>query len=438
MTDRVISQASIIGAMLIDEKIIGHVMAEMDPQDFLDKVYRNIFQTIRFLFSEGKHVDLVTVCDALRVNSSPDLAETLKQCMEIVPSVTEYREYIKICKERAQVARLKDLGMALASIQTGEAARDITAKINAELVPNQRSRGVSMKQLVEIFYERLKKPKEYLPWGLYDLDRSIYAEPGSFILIAARPSAGKTAFALMAAYAQAEKYRVGMYSLETGYGQIAERTFARVARVDMERIKAGSPTEDDYEAFAVAAAQMEKHSLDTTDAAGWTVDDIFADAQSKRRQVIYIDYVQIIAGDEKASAYEKQSKISSALHTKARATGITVVGLAQLNRCTSTPKISDIRDSGQYEQDADVIMMLYRTNPDDLLDPGRQLDIAKNKEGRVGHLDLMFDGATQRFRCVSTLDPPPERKRTEKVEEKPADQQMQFYELPNDGEPLPF
>lgn len=144
MTDRIISQASVIGAMLIDEKIIGHVLAEMDPQDFLDEVYRNIFQTIRFLFSEGKHVDLVTVCDALRVSSSPDLAETLKQCMEIVPSVTEYREYIKICKERAQVARLQTLGMALASIQTGEAARDVTAKINAELVTNQRSRGVSM------------------------------------------------------------------------------------------------------------------------------------------------------------------------------------------------------------------------------------------------------------------------------------------------------
>lgn len=435
MTDRIVSQASVIGAMLIDEKIIGHVLAEMNPQDFLDEVYRNIFQTIRFLFSEGKHVDLVTVCDALRVNSSPDMVETLKQCMEIVPSVTEYREYIQSCKGRAQVARLRTLGMELSSAQTEEAARDVTAKINAELVTNQRSKGVSMKQLVEIFYERLKKPKEYLPWGLYDLDRSIYAEPGSFILIAARPSAGKTAFALMAAYAQAEKYRVGLYSLETGYGQIAERTFARVARVDMERIKNGSPTEDDYEAFAAAAAQMEKRSMDTTDAAGWTVEDIFADAQSKRLQVIYIDYVQIIAGDEKASAYEKQSKISSALHTKARATGITVVGLAQLNRCPGTPKISDIRDSGQYEQDADVIMMLYRTNPDDLLDKRRQLDIAKNKEGRVGHLNLIFDGETQRFRCVSALDPPPERKQTQRVEEGP--QQMQFSEL-QDDEPVPF
>lgn len=438
MTDRMISQASVIGAMLIDEKIIGSVLAEMDPKDFQDDVYRNVFLAIRHLFSEGNPVDLVTVSDALHIDSTPELAETLRQCMEIVPSATQYREYVRICKEKAQLARLQSLGMELASVRTGEVARDVTAKINEELVENRRSKGVTTTQLVEIFYERLKKPKEYLPWGLYDLDRSIYAEPGSFILICARPSAGKTAFALMAAYAQAEKYRVGFYSLETGYGQISERTFARLARVDMERIKRGTPTEEDYEAFATAAAQLEKRNLDTIDAAGWSVDDIFYDAQSKRHQIIYIDYVQIIAGDERVSAYEKQSKISSALHTKARATGITVVGLAQFNRMGSErfPTISDIRDSGQYEQDADVIMLLYRTEPDDLRDPSRRLDIAKNKEGRVGKLNLMFDGATQRFRCVSTLDPPPER--TKKKKWNPEYQQTVLREMKKNDTDLPF
>ncbi len=147
---------------------------------------------------------------------------------------------------------------------------------------------------------------------------------------------------------------------------------------------------------------FEAQKLEFIPAAGSTVADIGAFARSRRYEIIYIDYVQLIAGDESRGLVAKNTAISQGLHTLAQSTGITVVGLAQLSRpskdgAAKAPRMNALRESGQYEQDADIIMLLYREDETDLSGPNRRLDVAKNKEGELGGIDLAFDGATQTF-----------------------------------------
>ncbi len=146
---------------------------------------------------------------------------------------------------------------------------------------------------------------------------------------------------------------------------------------------------------------FETQKLEFIPAAGSTVADIGAFARSRRYEIIYIDYVQLIAGDESHGLVAKNTAISQGLHTLAQSTGITVVGLAQLNRpkegAAKAPRMNALRESGQYEQDADIIMLVYREDETDLSNPDRRLDVVKNKEGELGGIDLTFDGATQTF-----------------------------------------
>lgn len=437
VNDTLLPQVSVIGSMLIDERCIGPVVAQLQPDDFLSEPYRKAFLVIRKLFTAGATVDPVTVLDGLKTDSTTDWYTLIRQSMMETPTAANVKEYAAILREQARLHRIQLLGAELISTRDMDSAQGCIAKLNALQVDRPGVKITTMEQGLTAFVDRHRTKTTYLPWGFHELDSRMYIGPGKFVIIGGYPSHGKTALALSAAYTMAEKHRVGFFSLETDDGTLMDRLVARTALIPMQRIKQSELTEEDYKTVADLSGDIVKRHLEFILAAGMTVADIFAMAQSRRYDVIYVDYIQLIRGDRSRGRVEEITGISIDLHTMAQATGITVVGLSQLSRpekggkTQRAPRMSDLRESGQLEQDADAIMMIYREQAD-VAASRRVLSIEKNKEGEVGMVYLNFDGATQTFRR-SIYQPPPPAKHKD-----PEPKQVTFEELPGEDKDLPF
>jgi replicative DNA helicase len=254
------------------------------------------------------------------------------------------------------------------------------------------------------FYQRQQQEPELIHWSLGGLDTKLRTEPGDFVVIGGYSSAGKTALSLQLAWGQAEQRRVGYFSLETKPEKLIDRTVSMVTGVDFGRIKSHTLTGEDWTSCAEHSAAINARQLELIKAGGLSVADIQALALSGRYELIYIDYLQLIrAEDARRSDYEKVSQISRDLHTMAQITGITVVALSQLSRPEkkagkeSAPTMHSLRQSGQIEQDADGILLLYKEAPNDPASR-RCLKLAKNKDGEAGGVILLdFRGSTQTF-----------------------------------------
>lgn len=437
MNDTLLPQVSVIGSMLIDERCIGPVVSQLQPDDFLSEPYRKVFLVIRKLFTAGATVDPVTVLDGLKADGTADWYTLIHQSMMETPTAANVKEYAAILREQARLHRIQLLGAELISTRDMDGAQDCIAKLSALQVDRPGVKITDMAQGLTAFVDRHRTKATYLPWGFHELDSRMYIGPGKFVIIGGYPSHGKTALALSAAYTMSEKYRVGFFSLETDDGTLMDRLVARTALIPMQRIKQSELTEEDYKTVADLSGDIVKRRLEFILAAGMTVSDIFATAQSRRYDVIYVDYIQLIRGDRSRGRVEEITGISIDLHTMAQATGITVVGLSQLSRpekggkTQRAPRMSDLRESGQLEQDADAIMMIYREQAD-VAASRRVLSIEKNKEGEVGMVYLNFDGATQTFRRSLYQQPPPAKRK----ESEP--KQFTFEELQGEDKDLPF
>lgn len=430
------TQATVIGSMLIDEKTIGPTLADVQPEDFTDIPYRKMFLTIRKMFSEQRTVDPATVMDDLKADGTADWYALIRDCMVATPTAANYREYLRILREQARILKIRRMGETLMSCLDLDSAQKSVSELQAGLVGRGRMKTTTMAQGLENFFARHRTKENYIKWGLSDLDEKIYVGTGKFVILAGYPSDGKTAMALSMALTQSTEKRVGFYSLESDDGTLMDRIVARAAMISMGKIKRSDLDEDDYSTVANISEKIISMNLEIVSASGYTVEDIFADAQSKRYDIIYIDYIQLIEGDKRFGGPEEIAGISKGIHTKAQSTGINVIGLSQFSRPDKSskerkaPTMSDLRGSGQLEQDADVIMILYREEPE-AANSRRVLKIAKNKEGEIGQMFLCFDGATQRFR-KSAVDAPAPPKRRE-----PEYRQVKFSELPA-NEPIPF
>ncbi|WP_251447111.1 replicative DNA helicase [Vermiculatibacterium agrestimuris] len=417
-SDAIMYQVSVIGSMLIDERCIGPTLADLRPEDFISDSYRKLYLAIRRLFVSGQAVDPVTVLAEMEKDTSAQWYDVIHQCVELTPTAANVAEYTRLLREQARISRINDLGHEILEVRNQEDAQTVIGKLNAQLVERSGVKVTTMEEGLSRFIERHREKPVYLPWGLPDLDSSLYVGSGKFVVIGGYASDGKTALALSSAWTMSEKYRVGFYSLETDDGTLFDRLMARVALIEMGRIKKGELTQEDYDTIAQASGKVASHNLELIMAAGMSVEDIFAHAQSRRYNVIYIDYIQLIPGNRSRGRTEEVTGISIGLHTSAQRTGITVVGLSQLTRPEKegksrvAPSMSSLRESGQLEQDADVVLLLYRETPEDPKSR-RVLKVAKNKEGEIGLFYLMFDGATQTFRRHYNQDLPPKTKRKE-------------------------
>lgn len=401
--DSLTAQSAVIGSLLISPELTGRVMPRLRAEDFRDEKCRLIWQAITGLFCEGRPIDPVIVRD--RLSGIADIGATIRDIMAQTPTAQNIWAYVDIVREQSRLAQLHDLGARLYETDSVDGAMELVARANGLFSDRPGVSRLSARDLLSDFYARHEDGKhpEYFTWSLPTLDQQLYSEAGDFVILGGYPSAGKTALALRFAWHQAETHRVGFYSLETRTSKLADRSVAALAGIDMGAIKHSALKDDQWQAVSSRSGEIVKHQIDFIQAGGMSVADIQADALAHRYEIIYIDYIQLIQVPKIVNRTEAVTAISIGLHQFAQANNVMVVGLSQLRRPETgqrkdlaAPGMSSLRESGQLEQDADTIMLLYKEAPDDPASR-RVLKVAKNKEGIIGLIYLDFEGATQRF-----------------------------------------
>lgn len=432
MADYLLAQSSVLGSMLIDADTVGDVVTALRPEDFTEETGREVFKAIRELYLSDEKIDPVTVLHRM---GAPDAERRryLLELMDKTPTAANLREWIAIVREQSRLREVQRVGIQLATEGTTmEQARELAAQLDLLMMDRPGVECLSMEQGLLNFYNDLERTPEYLPWGIDFLDMGLTAEGGDYVVLGGYPSDGKTALALTMAYYQAKNLRVGFFSLETKPSKLFNRVFSSAAQVSGVRIRRRTLTDDDYTRLASRAEELRSRNLFMIRSSSMTAEDIAAYTRARRFDVIYIDYLTLIQAPGRTE-FDQATYISKALHRLAQDTGVTVIALSQLSRPETgkikPPTLASLRSSGQIEQDADVVMFIYREEPG-VLRSRRILAVAKNKEGETGRVPLLFNGETQTFRIDTTgmfkaKRPEPEYK------------QQTFYELPG-GEPLPW
>lgn len=389
------AQIGVIGSVLIQPDLAAKVLAETCDDDFSGHCL-TVYRVIRSLFQQGKPTDPIMVSNAL----GGTYADFLMQTMEVTPTSGNLDHYISACRSRSQLLQLRNLGQALQDAESLEDAQALLEKANRSMISRTGVEIVTMEDAMTSFFERHEGQKEYLSWPIDGLNEKLYAEPGDFIVLGGYPSDGKSALAIQMAFHMADTKRVGFFSLETNPNKLHDRLMAHAVQIPMNAIKTNALTDAQWTVAGQSAQSIIAKNLEYIPAAGKTVTEIQAISQARRYDIIFVDYLQLVSGRGK-DRFSVVTDVSIGLHTMAQSTGIAVVALAQLRRAetgkdkrTPPPELSSLRESGQIEQDADIVFMVYRP---DFNKSDRMLLIRKNKEGELGSIELDFDGRYQTF-----------------------------------------
>lgn len=428
------AQVAVIGSILIDPEIVGEAVAMINPNDFTSAVYRRIYDAVTKVYFSRKPVDAVMVANEL----PPEYQRTLLEVMQVTPTAANWKPYAELMHEQSGVQRIQNLAAELIYTPSMEDATQIMDKLNEQFCGRHESRVVTFAQGLADFYTRHDgaKPPDYLKWGFSALDASLCAESGDFIIIGGYPSAGKTVLAIEFGWKMASdcNKRVGMFSLETKDKKLYDRLICRVSGVPFDEIKHNKISSESWKGIAEITSFTDTVSLDVINASGMTVNEIRALALAHHYDVIFIDYLQLIktSGKYRESRVEAVTEISMALHTFSQDTGITVIALSQLSRQdkaekSKAPTMSSLRESGQLEQDADIIMLLYLID-ESQPNGDRRLKIAKNKEGERGYLQLGFEPQRMMlFPRSSRSDEPPQKSRFTELKKTNVQEVMEVF-----------
>ena len=388
------AENGVLGSLLIDERILREAFSVVDAGDFLNPTNRMIFQTARKLFQAGEPVDAMTVRDQI----GGEYSKYLYELMEITPTSANWREYAEAMHRQASLYRIKELAFKLEQAATLEDCRPLCADLDQLLAGGQRVDAWTMREMLDDFFTAQDPDTpapQYITSGIRELDEGSFTELGDVVMIGGYPSDGKTALALSMAYHMAKTHKVGFFSLETSKQKVRDRMVSHVAQISAQAIKRRALTEADWKLLAEKSTDMVKRDLTVLRGAGTTVSEIQAISQAYGFQIIFIDYVQLVVPelDRRANRQEQMASVSIALHTFAQATGTLVIELAQLTRPERAgswrePDMHDLKETGQFEQDADMIYLLFRPDP-------------KDKTFRRGTWPLYFDGDKQTFSIMT-------------------------------------
>ena len=390
------AEYSVIGCLLVDPTICGELISLTREVDFTVPELRTVYRAAVRLFNAGRPVDAVTI----RGVCGTEYNDLLMQCMEVTPTAFGWRAYISAMQEQTRVTRLHELAAQLADARTSKQARELLGEAN-EILSEKNASIVTMEQALVGFFTEQGEKRRFISWGIGRLDRRLYTDYGDFVIVAGRPSAGKTALALQMAAYMAQQASVGFYSLETSPAKLTNRLVSNRCIVDFGRINRREMNQDEWIRAAKGKTELAALQLEFVPASGWSVQDILSTALARRHKVVFIDYLQQLRGRGR-DRFEQVTNISLDLHAMAQTHGILVVALSQLSRASASrndaaPTLTDLRESGQIEQDADAVLALYINPDEDAPLDDRKLRVLKNKEGTLGEFSLSFDGTTQTF-----------------------------------------
>ncbi len=423
MPHSVEAEQAVLGSMLIDARCVPEVVEELRGEDFYLRQNREIYETIYSMFNFSLTIDPVTVLDHMRQNGVYDENTSrnyLLQLMEITPTAANVKEYVAIVKDKALLRRIAETaGDLTALIQEGTGtAQEVLEAAEQRIYAIRQGRGAQglehISTVILSVYERLNELSAQdsevpgLSTGLPDVDRAIAGlNKSDLILLAARPGMGKTSFALNVLL-HAGKFSgktVVFFSLEMSREQLAMRLISGESFVDNKKLVTGRLNEEDWTKIAAASAALNRTQILIDDNPSLSV----ADMNAKCRRVdnlglVVIDYLQLMtsAGGPTRSSNENRqqivSDISRALKIMAKELNVPVVCLSQLSRGPESrsdkrPMLSDLRESGAIEQDADIVMFLYRDDYYNDNDENHNLAeciIAKNRHGETGTVELQW------------------------------------------------
>ena len=389
-----IAEAAVIGSILLEpDKVMPECEGMLSHEDFLIGEYRTLYRTMSGHFVDGKPIDVVTLIAQLGDAYKPVIVETA----DTTPSIGNWKTYAQIVLDTAKRHRAfesaRNLITALSEQRNIQDCQQIAVTVCEQLSSTAASNTMSAKEGFRDLCLSLQEPDEYIPTGFSNLDRHTFIRRGDFVVIGARPSVGKTALTLQMLLSMSKSHKVVYFSLETRNRNLFGRMAANLGGIDLHSIKTGADL--NVGKMDEAGRRLNELNFHTVEAAGWTVAQIKAKAIQLGAEVIFVDYMGLVRS-EGNGRYEKMTNISVDLHTIAQQSKIAVVALSQFNReGKADPTMEALRDSGQIEQDADMILLLHA--PNGIEESARSIIIAKNKEGRVGKVSLNFDGAIQRF-----------------------------------------
>lgn len=404
------AERAVIGSLLIDSNIVPELLATVKSEDFQSEANKAVFLAAQTLYRDGQSVDAFTI----RNQMGRQYGEFLAELIQVTPTSANWREYAVIMHQQATLVRIHELSDKLGLSTTMEDCRPVIADLEQLLTGSTTLRAADMSRMLNSFLDCMDPDAPapvYIKTGYPWLDNGIYIHPGSYVIIGGEPSSGKTAMALSMAYHMSQERKVGFFSLETDEEQIRDRLISMAAKVDMARVQHRDLNDADCAAVAGLSEDFAHRQLTTVSAAGMTVDEISAASKAYGFDVIFVDYAQLIRPfDAKRNRSEQMAAVSMALHTFAQKSKTTVFALAQLSRPEKDktkwrpPNMHDLKESGQFEADADLICLLYKPLQKENGDKHelRDLRVDKNKQGRRGTFHLAFDGPIQTFTKADT------------------------------------
>lgn len=418
-----------LGACLIDKDAVIKVAEILSRDDFYEVSNGDIYQGIFELFQSHRPVDVLTLADWLkdrglldRVGGPTYLAALTLEC----PSSSNVYQYGLIVKNKAVLRNLLKCGQDITSLafQTEEEIPKVLEKAEQSIFGVTqafiRNHFVHIKDIVQQRHEEYSKANDSedknqlkgISYGFSNLDFFTQGlKAGELVIIAARPSMGKSAFALnvVQAAAMEQKKVVGFFSLEMPKEQMVDRLFSSYLRVDASRLQKGLLDAEDFSKMGDALAELSGANIYFDDTGGVTVAELKSKARRLQMEhgldLIVIDYLQLMTGNNPMNRVQEISEISRSLKALGRELQVPVIALSQLSRNVEQrpnkqPGLSDLRESGSIEQDADVVLMLYRESyyDPDTPEPKRaDIFIRKNRNGPTGHCEMIFEIEQGRF-----------------------------------------
>lgn len=415
------AEQSVVGSMIMDKDAIVVASEVITGDDFYQRRYGVLFEAMIELYNEGKPVDLVTLQNKLKEKDvPPELCslEFIRDLITSVPTSANVRYYANIVKEKSTLRQLIKVTEGISNEcyldkEKVETILETTEKKIFDIV-QQRNSGefVSIKDVVFQSLESIEAAAKNkgsvtgVATGFYDLDyKTAGMQPSDLILIAARPSMGKTAFVLNIAEYVALKSNVttAIFSLEMSKDQLVKRIMAMHSKVDSQAIRSGNLTDDDWLKLVDSARVIGNSNLIIDDTSSISISELRSKCRKFKLEhnlgMVIIDYLQLMSGSKKSESRQQEiSEISRSLKGLAREINAPVIALSQLSRAVEQrpdkrPMLSDLRESGAIEQDADIVMFLYRDEyyNHDSEDAGiSEVIIAKQRNGPVGTVKLAW------------------------------------------------
>ncbi|HML35968.1 MAG TPA: replicative DNA helicase [Bacillota bacterium] len=429
------AEKSVLGSILLDKDALYEVLEILKPEDFYSEMHKEIYSAVIELYRKSQPVDILTVSEELKKRKSLEMVggrAYIALLSTVVPSTSNAGEYAKIVAEKAVLRRL--IGTASDIIEKGYQEKmessevlDFAERGIFEIAQSRQSKDFAL--IKDVLWENISKIDEMsklegnitgLTTGFIDLDsRTSGLQKSDLIMLAARPSMGKTAFALNIAQQAAikSKAKVLIFSLEMSRDQLGQRMLSMESRIEMQKLKTGTLERKDWDQIHIALDTLSKTSIYIDDTPGVTAMEIKNKCRrlkaEKGLDLVVIDYLQLMSFEGRAESRQQEiTALSRFLKQLAREMDCPVIVLSQLSRAPEQrndhrPILSDLRESGSIEQDADIVMFLYRDeyyNPETTDKPNIcEVNIAKQRSGPTGSIELTWLGKYTRFVDKSRL-----------------------------------